>query len=234
MGYRLPRMSRRRLLLVLVAVAFGLAACQPSTSAAPTAQPTTVATATEEAPPQELVVGCISIGQAECDLVVEQIVATLPEDRGAAFTIQVMLFGCPNPDAPCPQTLAAREGRAVVEYTDGDEPIQLSLRGPAQSVGIEEVDATWSGLIQPGSPVAPGPGPFPFDVGHCGISHVVDFDGSFWVPVGTVDGDAPGMLNGETGQIGIAGLNRAEYRGPEGFTVQLARFPGPKYLFLCD
>jgi hypothetical protein len=234
MGYRLPRMSRRRLIPILAVVTSALAACQPSTSPSPTAGETSSAAATEEVPPAELVLGCIGIGQAECELVAQQIVATLPEDRGPAFTIQVMLHGCAIPDAPCPQTLAARDGRAIVEFTDGGEPIQLALQGPPQAVGIEEVDASWSGLIQPGSPKAPGPGPFSFDVGHCGISHVVDFDGSFWVPVGVVDGDAPGVLNGETGQIGIVAVNRAQYLGPGGFVVQLARFPGPKYLFLCD
>ena len=225
-------MSRPRLAPSLAAIALALAACQPSAS--PGASPTAPATAapTEDVPPAELVLGCVSIGQAECEQVAQHIVAALPADRGAPFTIQVLLYGCANP-GPCPQTLAAREGRAVVEYIDGDEPIQLSLQGPPNDPGIAEVAATWSGLIQPGSPVAPGPGPFPFDVGHCGINHVVDFDGSYWVPEGEVDGDAPGMLNSESGRIGLDGPN-AIYQGPDGFTVRLARFPGPKYFFLCD
>ena len=32
----------------------------------------------------------------------------------------------------------------------------------------------------------------------------------------------------------LLGPNLAEYTGTPGFTVQLARWPGPKRFFLCD
>ena len=79
-----------------------------------------------------------------------------------------------------------------------------------------------------------GAGPFPFDVGHCGITHVIDFDGSFWVPIGQVDGDHPTIINAERGSMRLLGPNLAEFRGDSGFTVQLARFPGPKHFWGCD
>ena len=61
---------------------------------------------------------------------------------------------------------------------------------------------------------------------------MIDFDGSLWVPVGQVDGDSPAAINQESGQIKLLGANRAEYRGPS-LIVTLARYPGPKFFWLC-
>ncbi|HUQ44638.1 MAG TPA: hypothetical protein VM451_09565 [Candidatus Limnocylindria bacterium] len=135
---------------------------------------------------------------------------------------------------PCPKTLGARVRKAVVEFLDGGEPIDLSLHGPPQAPFIEPQDAFYLGLTQPSSPRANGLGPFALDVGHCGISHVIDFDGSFWVPVGQVDGDHATLINSESGTIRILQPNLAEFRGRSGFTVRLARFPGPKHFWGCD
>ena len=66
------------------------------------------------------------------------------------------------------------------------------------------------------------------------MSHVIDFDGSFWVPVGQVDGDHATINNAEAGAMRFLAPNRIEFRGDGGFTVQLARFPGPKHFWGCD
>lgn len=202
-----------------------VAACgTPAPSPAPT-----------EAAPAGTVIGCASIESVECHFLAERIVAALSAaaERGRAFSIEIHLFGCPN-DGPCARTPAAREGRAVIEYADGGEPIVVSLNGPPQTPRIAvQAGMTWSGVAQPSSAQVPGFGPFPFELGHCGISHVVDFDGSFWVPVGPLDGDSSAMINGESGQIRLLGPDLALYEGPTGFAAHLARFPGPKRFFLC-
>lgn len=217
-----------RLVAMLSAIAIAVATCGP----APTVSPTPTAAA--PAPPAGIVVGCASIESVECHFVAEQILAALPAERGRPFSIEIQLSGCAN-EGPCPPTLAAREGRAVVDYVDAAEPITVSLHGPPQTPRIAvQAGMTWSEPVQPTSPQVPGPGPFPFELGHCGLSHVVDFDGSFWVPVGPVDGDAPGMINGESGQMRLLGPDLALYEGPTGFNAHLARFPGPKQVFLCD
>ena len=52
-------------------------------------------------------------------------------------------------------------------------------------------------LLAPASaPVAPGRS-YPFQVGHCGLLHVVDFSGSYWVV------DETTLSAGERGQFGI-------------------------------
>jgi hypothetical protein len=215
--------------LVRASVLLAVAACAPiNPSTPPSGAPTS-----EPVQPAEVVIGCMSVEAAECRFIAEHVVAVLPAERGPAFSVQIQLFGCAN-DGPCPRTLGVREGRAIVDYVDGGEPIQLSLTGPPQSPRIAAQQGSWSGLIEPSSPRVAGFGPFPFELGHCGLSHVVDFDGSFWLPVGQVDGDAPGLINSERGRIRLVAPNVAEYQGPEGFTAQLARFPGPKHFWLCD
>ncbi len=224
------RMSRpERLAVALALTAAALAAC-----GAPTPTATTSPSPTDAVAAAGVVVGCASIEPLECHFVAERIMAELPDARGAAFAIEIQLFGCEN-DAACPPTLAARQGRAVIEYAGGGEPIVVSLNGPPQTPRIAvQAGATWSEAAQPTSAQVPGAGPFPFELGHCGMSHVVDFDGSFWVPVGPLDGDASGMINGESGQMRLLGADLARYEGPTGFTAHLARFPGPKRFFLCD
>ena len=202
-----------------------LAACQSGPTANPSEQPPR---------PAGPVVGCMSIEAAECQFVAEHVVAALPAERGPAFAIEITLFPCEG-DVACPRTLGIRDGRAIVEYADGGEPITFSLQGPPQTPRIApQAGTAWSGLVQPTSARVNGVGPFPFDLGHCGLSHVIDFDGAFWVPVGQVDGEAPGIINAESGQMRLVGANRAVYQGTTGFSAQLARFPGPKRFFLCD
>ncbi len=238
--------------VLLVALALAVAACGttsgspapttvPGSAASPTSPPSVAATPTaseaappETAAPRELVLGCLSVSEAECRFLAQAILPTLPAERGVPFSIQIQLFRCENPDIPCPQTLDVRQGKAVVEFTDGEKPIDLSLRGPSLAPSIAPIDTFYLGLSQPSSPRVVGGGPFPYDMGHCGLTHVVDFDGSYWVPIGQVDGDHPTVINAESGSMLLLNPNLAEFHGASGFMVQLARFPGPKHFWGCD
>jgi hypothetical protein len=207
---------------MFIGIAVGLAGCMPSASTVPSVG---------EAAPPAFVVGCLSIEQAECEFVAEQVKAVLPGDRGAPFAIQINLYGCPN-DGPCPRSLAVRDGTVTAEYLDGRDPIALSVAGPPQAPRFGPLEMGWSGLLEPSSPRVDGAGPFPFDVGHCGLAWQVDFDGSFWLLVGQVDGDASPIINNDSGRIRLLAPNLAEYRNGD-FVANLARFPGPKHVFLC-
>jgi hypothetical protein len=208
-------------LLALVAAA----GCSPTNpSAAPSTEPSAQTPAR--------ILGCLSIGAAECQFVAEQVVVRLPEERGAPFAIVVQLYGCPNVN-PCPPTLGVWEGKVTVEYADRAEPIEVTVAGPPQAPRFGDAAMTWSGLIDASSPRVASQGPFLFELGHCGLTWQVDFDGSFWLPVGQVDGDASAAVNAERGQMVLLGPNLAQYRGETGFTARLARFPGPKHLWLC-
>lgn len=229
------------MVLALAACGTSVATSPPTTSgpsgiapAASSATSTAAAAATPETPPRELVVGCIGIDDAECRFLAQGIVASLPAERGPAFAIEIQLYPCENPSVPCPKSLSARTGKAVVEFLDLEAPLDLLLKGPPLSPEIERQEGFYLGLSHPSSPRVVGGGPFPFEVGHCGISHVIDFDGSYWLPVGQVDGDHPTIINAESGTMRLINPNLAEFRGDSGFTVQLARFPGPKHFFGCD
>ena len=69
-------------------------------------------------------------------------------------------------------------------------------------------------------------------LGHCGLLHVVDFDGSFWVPVGHV-GDDPATVDAVAGQMKLVGPDRAQFASGGRVLATLARFPGPKRFWLC-
>ena len=241
-GRQAPRATFAATILTLLVLA--IAACgSPAPSGAPSSSPggsgqpgpsTSAGAATPSAEPvaRALVIGCISIDAAECQFVAERIVANLPADRGAPFSVEIQLYQCEQ--GPCPRTLGARTGKAVVEFTDGKEPIDLFLQGPPIAPQIAVVDGFYLGLSQPSSPRVDGQGPFPFELGHCGLSHVIDFDGSYWVPVGQVDGDHPAIINAEPGQMRLILPGLAEFRGQSGFAAQLARFPGAKFFWGCD
>lgn len=215
---------RRKAAAIVVGLA--AAACAPTS---PSGSPLASEPAAAE---PAFVLGCLSIDELECRLVAEQILAEVPDDRGNPFTVQVQLFGCPN-DGPCPHSLTARTGMVTVDYADGVEPVSATVAGPPGAPRFGERMFEFAGLSQPSSPRVAGVGPFPFDVGHCGITWQVDFDGSFWVPIGLVDGDASAIINNDTGQMRLLGPNLAEYRNAEGFVVSLARFPGAKHIWGC-
>ena len=202
----------------------------PPVSAVPTAS----AAESDDAGPgpagEGFVLGCISIEAAECQSVADLVVERLPEERGIPFSIVINLYGC---GSPCAKTLDEREGAVTVEYADGGEPIDVAVHGPAEAPVFGEIETAWSGLIEPASAVVDGPGPFAHELGHCGLLWQVDFDGSFWLPVGQVDGDAADLVNAGSGQMVLLELNLARFEADTGFTVELARFPGPKHVFLC-
>lgn len=175
---------------------------------------------------------CIGIASTECRFVAEHVVASVRAARETPFAVIVQLFECEHP-APCPRTLDRQDGTATVEWIDGGEPVMVSLSGPAADPRIERQQVAWSGRHDAGSPRAAGSGPFPFDIGHCGLTWMVDFDGSFWLPVGDIDGSAIADAENQRGEMWLLAPDRARYAGSTGFVVNLVRFPGPKHVWLC-
>jgi hypothetical protein len=212
----LGRLSRMTVLMGVVL----LAACE-STATPPVAT---------DAPQAGIVVGCATVEAGDCQAATARILSGLPPGRGAPFDIQISLGACPN-DAPCPATIAARGGIAFVEYAGGPDSLTYSLGGVPWLLG--PLDNGFTDPIAPSSRRVAGAGPFPFELGHCGLSHVVDFDGSYWVLVGQFDGEASGVINGESGELRLLAPNLAVYTGPAAFTARLVRFPGAKRFWNC-
>jgi hypothetical protein len=219
----------------LALLALAVAACDVVTPASVAPSATQAEVVVPPAPTGAEVVSCISIQTPECSEVAERILAALPGALGDPFSIQVRLFRCANDAQVCPRSLAAREGQVVVEYPDGGEVRVFHVEGPPVAPVIElEDDVVLTDPIQPGSPPVAGSGPFEFEVGHCGLAHVVDFNGSFWVLVGPIDGEQPVLINSERGLIRLQNQDRAQYVGAQNVVFQLARFPGAKRFQLCD
>ena len=196
--------------------------------------------------PTTPVLGCIvqqgmnnglSFGAPECELVAAKAVEQLPQSRGTPFAILVRFFVCPDLCIPLRDGVRSsgdlKDGAVTVEYADGGEPIELSFSGGLAAPEFQIEDRTWSGPREPESPRVEGSGPFGFTLGHCGLDWYVDFDGSFWVPVGLVDGDASALINAERGEMLLLSRDRVQFRGQSGFTATLARFPGPKHIWIC-
>ena len=206
-------------------VAILVAACTSAPSPAPTSADVSLVAG--------VVVGCLSFEQTECESVATQVLRAIPPGRVAPFSIALQLNDCPNAGA-CAKSLLARNGQATVEFSDGGEPIMLSLAGPPATARMQPIDVRWSGVQQPRSSRVIGRGPFPFELGHCGLTWQVDFDGSFWVPVGQIDASAPAVINADTGHILLLAPTLAVYSDSSGFTAGLQRFPGPKRVWLCS
>jgi hypothetical protein len=218
--------------LALALLALSISACDFTRTTAPPAAERSTAPQTADAGPAGIVVGCASIEASECQFVAGRVLAALPAARGRPFDIEIWLSSCAG--KPCAPSLAARSGGAFVDYADAGQPIALDLNGPPQAPDIAtHLGFNWTDVQHATSARVTGSGPFPFEVSHCGLSHVVDFDGSFWVLAGQLDGEASGLINGEVGQMQLVAPNHAIYVGTASFTAHLARFPGPKRGFIC-
>jgi hypothetical protein len=207
-----------RPVLLLLAVLF-IGGCGPTVDATPVD------------PDPELIVGCVGIPAIACRGIADVVAAALPPGRGRPASLQLWTSGCGGP-ADCPPGVFA--GRATAEWADGGAPVLIEFRGPPADLKLDPVeDATWSGLVQAKSQrVVPG-NVVPFTLGHCGLLHVVDFDGSFWVPVGQVDPGDPPSINSADGQMQLVAPNRAQFATGGRVIATLARFPGPRHFWLC-
>lgn len=215
--YRRGGMGRRLRIASGALILAVIAACEPAGD--PTPPPLSGAR----------IIGCIGIDESTRSTVDDSVVKALPAERGIPASMQIQLIAC-DPPACDPTQM---HGQATFEWADGGEPLLLRFDGPRDRPTLAFVnDAIWSGLMTPTSKrVAPGV-VVPFTLGHCGLLHVVDFDGSFWVPVGFL-GDDPATMNAAAGQMQLIGPDRAQFASGGKVIATLARFPGPKHFWLC-
>jgi hypothetical protein len=76
---------------------------------------------------------------------------------------------------------------------------------------------------------------YAFDTGHCGLSFLTDFDGSFWRPVDPERADSFDLLvNQDVGAMALVGRNRAIYRSSGGIEIRMERIDGPVVTHPCE
>lgn len=175
-------------------------------------------------------VACIGIEASECRSVAAIVRSQLSPERGRPFLIQIQLYGCET--APCANSLNRVDGVITVEHLQG-EPIVRTVKGPPESPVFGVQEQFWGGPYQPESPKVEGVGPFDIELGHCGLLWKVDFDGSFWLPVGDVDGSSTALINADSGSIRLVDATHAVFTDAAGSEIALVRHPGAKYLWGC-
>lgn len=74
-----------------------------------------------------------------------------------------------------------------------------------------------------------------FEVPHCGLDWLVDFDGSFWEPVYAIPDRKPDLaINSDIGTITLVEPDEARYVSSTDEQVSLFRVDGPVVRQLCD
>ncbi len=156
----------------------------------------------------------------------------LPGGVAPAY-IQVGPFGC-----------AAGEGcvTSLVERPQGDITLEAGVGALAYHVTATAGGASLDLVQQDAFGVRLGPssrppltaGARPFSLGHCGLWSGIDVGGSWWDPIGPVDGDHPDAINAADGTLTVTDPDHATFVSRGGFSVELIRRDGEKYLPLCQ
>jgi len=181
--------------------------------------------------PDDVALSCWSVDDAECRTIFEAALARLPADRPPVVAARVTAFSCES--GPCAPGMAARgQGEVQVEFGQARGlvawPLTLADGGVAFGPPLEAA----GGGIMPASTPAAAP-IAELSLGHCGLFSPIDFDASFWDPIGWVDGDAAEAINSASGTIRLLGPVDAEFRAESGFTVRLRRHGGAKTFQGC-
>ncbi len=229
----------RVLALGLVAGAFLAAACAGSAPSPSAAAPSTApasAPAASAAPAgidlTSIPTACVGLGADDCRRVVAQ-VATIVPDGSAVTYVQVGPFGCAAGEG-CAASLADRpQGDVTLEAGAGALSYHVTVVGDGAELQLDRQDA-FGVLLGPTSQAPVTAGARPFSLGHCGLWSGIDAGGSWWDPVGPVDGDHPDAINAAEGTLTIVDPDHATFTSRGGFTVQLQRHQGDKYLPLCQ
>jgi hypothetical protein len=226
--------ARRAAPTVLLAILLaGCASATASTSptvpsaASGSASPSSPPNPAEAAPPT----ACLGLGSEECAGVRGIAISTLEPADPMPVYVQVGLFGCRVTER-CPRTLAARpEGDVVIEFPAG-QAINVHVKAlPDGSIESTRGEA-FGVAAEPGS-VRAAAGPAPYTLGHCGLFSGIDFDGSWWDPVGPVD-DHSDAINAADGVITLMDPDHGSFVSRGGLIVQLLRHAGAKHLPMCQ
>ena len=234
-------MPRGGLVILLVLATLTLGACATSTATpsfestqAPTPDPTSApsdSTAPTGVDLTAIPMACVNLGMDDCRRIVAELAELVPGDVTPKY-IQVGPFSCAEASG-CARTLAIRPQGDVTIEADGDA-VSYHVTAPAGGgkLTIERQDAFLM-AIEPQSQPPVTPGPRRFTLGHCGLWSGIDVGGSWWDPIGTIDGDHPAAINSADGTLAILDIDRATFTSDSGFTVQLVRRHGPKGLPGC-
>jgi hypothetical protein len=234
-----------RVAAVVVAVALITGACAGSAPApSPSGAPSSTAPSTTPSPSvaesaaptgidlSAVPTACINLGMDDCRRVIAEVAALVPAGTTATY-VQVGPFGCAAGEG-CVASLAERpQGDVTLEAAAGALSYHVTVVGDGAALKLDRQDA-FGVLLGPTSQPPVTAGARPFSLGHCGLWSGIDVGGSWWDPVGQVDGDHPDAINAAEGSLAIIDPDHATFMSRGGLTVQLQRHQGDKYLPLCQ
>jgi hypothetical protein len=175
---------------------------------------------------------CVGLGADDCRRVVAQLSTIVP--AGSAVTyIQVGPFGCAAGQGCVPSLAERPQGDVTLEAGAGALSYHVTVAGEGAEIRMERQDA-FGVLLGPTSQPPVTAGARPYSLGHCGVWSGIDAGGSWWDPVGPVDGDHPDAINAADGTLTVLDPDHATFTSKGGLTVQLVRHEGAKYLPLCQ
>jgi hypothetical protein len=173
---------------------------------------------------------CFGLNEVDCGRALDAAATVLPADFPVGY-VQVGPFGCETGEG-CDTTLLVRPaGQVIFEPTTG-EPIAAQVTLEGGELRAERGEA-FMVRVAPQSPPQALAGPVPFSLGHCGVGSGIDVDGSWWDPVGFVDGSHGDAINAAEGTFVATDQSHATFTSQGGFTVNLLRRVGEKHLPLC-
>lgn len=122
------------------------------------------------------------------------------------------------------------------EASPPQEPVELP--SPVRDFRSEFVSAERGYRFWPRSGRAERGVVYRFEVPHCGLGWLVDFDGSFWEGRSSIFGDdwipADEIPDGDIGTIEFVGHDGARYEASDGTWTLLSRIDGPVVRQPCD
>ena len=175
---------------------------------------------------------CIGLEDAHCLAVLDAARTELaPED--VLVYAEIGPFSC-QVEPPCPNTLDARPlGVANLERANGDT-VNFGITARPDGTIEAMVDDFPEVSVAPSSMAGQLKGePIPFSLGHCGMWSGIDVDGSWWDPIGFVDGDDPAFVNSTDGMFTPHDTNHATFKANTGLELTLVRRVGDKHLPMC-
>ncbi len=230
----MPRVAAALIAFAILTGACGGSAPAPSgstgaPSAAPTATPSpsvVQSTAPTGIDLSAVPTACINLGMDDCRRITAEVAALIPAGTAPTY-VQVGPFGCPE-GGGCARSLVARpQGDVTIEAGPGAISYHVTAAMGGGNLTIERQDSFLMPL-EPTSQPPVTPGVRRFTLGHCGLWSGIDVGGSWWDPIGMIDGDHQSAINSADGTLAILDLDRATFTSDTGFTVQLVRRDGPK------
>lgn len=176
--------------------------------------------------------GCFGVPADACRAIAERALVVVAADGLVPTYVWVQLMGCPV--EPCADRFGpGARALAIVDVAVG-EPRHAEAEAIAGGIGVSSVEADWPySEREPRSAAGAASGPTPLSLGHCGIASGIDFDGSLWDPVGSVEYGASEAINSADGTIRLTSPTTAVFSTPSGFRLDLVRHHGLKFVPAC-